>query len=425
MFKFSQKYNKRIVAILLTLFCLNSPLSQADTARRQNVIERTQGYSEGIDLIQIRQDTIRSFKADAGKNKVFNVDNVKVVSDGCGGYTQSSCGTPCCGQEECKNICSTNLSVGSHGSKYTCLETEQTSPCGMSCCGKLDCDNVCLNYRFDPCGGKNFTSKGYKCCGETDCANAECDYFTVTDSSEGGKAGIPCCGWWDCHNKACDNQVFVNSKVDSETGIPCCGAEDCHKVECGGKTKVDSLVYPDRTNLDCCGEENCHLIACDNYIETNTPTGIQACCGYDDCNYKRCEGKFSTTLPNGTVQACCGIKNCEEIVASTLSKQCIYAGSGMFGDGGKVYGSQFPYQDYIKKVSIENVGVGNAVANIYVNGSVVFGPIYSPYDAPIAFLNPIGYYPFSPSSTYEIRGTLYAEGMGLSAIFANVCAYYQ
>ena len=310
------RLKKPITLILLSAFMVTlAPSSIAEEARRQTVIERTKGYSKGVDLIDARQSSVKNFKGFAGKGKkVFSEDLKKqysaTSSSDCGGYKHninSGCeNIPCCGKEECSLPCTVNASLA-HGDNKTCLEAKQISDIyGRSCCGERDCYYTDMNFRMDACGGYTHTSNGQNCCGKEDCAAAECQYMTETSGEYGGSGikGQPCCGYQDCHLKECGGQI-ADSSISSGEELVCCGEEDCHYQKCDGFISVDSKV-DDRKDLECCGADNCHEVECDFHTSTNTPTGVQECCGYEDCHYKECEGKTSVTQSDGTVEICCG-----------------------------------------------------------------------------------------------------------------------
>ncbi|MBE6423110.1 hypothetical protein [Succinivibrio dextrinosolvens] len=305
---------KKVVAYISLLIFLTQNISFAaevlvDSGQRQTVLERTKQYAGKIDAIDVR------VKADLNFQK-----NLKVHSGGstsgenakCGGYTISSCGISCCGEQECKSVCSVNTSIA-HGN--TCLSEYTTSPCGMSCCGKADCDRVCYNYRTstvstEKCGGYIKTATGENCCGLEDCRNKNCNGYTSTTSADYG-IEQKCCGKQNCEDVKCD--YSHNTDVISGGNAKCCGTKDCYSKYCEEMTAVDSKVYPDKKNLACCGKVNCHQVECDGYTQTNTPSGIRSCCGYEDCRDKECQYRRTATNQKGEKVSCCGIEECGNI----------------------------------------------------------------------------------------------------------------
>ena len=278
---------------------------------RQNAVQRTQNYTQGVDLTHFRNQMIEGFRSDDGvtKGKIFGSTSTSgSTGTDCGGYTTSSCGLACCGQQECSTIC-TPSRTSAHGNKFTCTDPIQTSPCGMSCCGAKDCAKVCINYRFDACGGYTVTTgqwnpkaKGIKCCGKNNCHDVECGFNTTTNGDFGGK-----------------------------TGIQCCGAADCALKECDGHVSADSKFNPSLKNQPCCGADSCHKVECDNYVVTSTPTQQQVdCCGYDDCHYKHCEGVFETTNDSGQKWACCGKSACMNLSLMVAANKSQITGNDTF-----------------------------------------------------------------------------------------------
>ncbi len=353
-----------VINILLVLSLTTFPFrsATAEANRRQNVIERTVGYSEGVDLTKIRNNQISKFR---GSSSVFKKSptTTNTVSENCDGYTTSECGQTCCGKQECENICKFN-SIGAHGNKDTCLDSVNVSSCGMSCCGKEDCDSVCLNYRFDvcagyttspcgqkccgkdqcasvcdlvadegstsgdgasdnydPCGGYSLSPSGKRCCGEENCADVECDYYTSTDGTFGGVANRDCCGYADCRSTECDGFVFVDSKnKPTDKNLNCCGQENCYYVSCDRKIKTTGEYGgTGKPNLDCCGEADCHYKECEMEITTSGKYGGSGktnltCCGKENCHLTECEQSITTTGQYGGTGnkglTCCGIDNC-------------------------------------------------------------------------------------------------------------------
>ncbi|MBO5565599.1 MAG: hypothetical protein J5934_00060 [Succinivibrio sp.] len=297
---------------LLAVACLSAYLApfafsdaRADSGRRQNVEQRTLGYSAGVDLTELRNDTQKGWRKNSTTTE-YSGSSI-FSSDSCNGYTTSSCGLACCGKEECESICTSSV-TSAHGNQYTCYEEVQTSSCGKSCCGEQDCINVCLHYRMDPCNG----------------------YTVTTGEWNSAAAGLRCCGYDNCHAVECGFNTTTTGDSGGSAGLACCGATNCKLKECNGQIKVDSLVYPDQKDLPCCGAEMCHLVECDNYVSTNTPTGIQQCCGYDDCHYKECEGTFSVKNKAGNDVACCGIDACIAVGLTLESNKSKITGQDTF-----------------------------------------------------------------------------------------------
>ncbi|MBE6423099.1 hypothetical protein [Succinivibrio dextrinosolvens] len=304
---------KLISSCLLFVFSLQQLAYSAevlvDSGQRQTVLERTKQYAGNIDAVDVRTNATLSFQKNL---KVHSGGSTAGFGDKCGGYTTSACGTPCCGEKECKSVCSANMSVA-HGN--TCLSDYTTSWCGMSCCGKEDCDRVCYNYRtstvsVENCGGYIKTATGESCCGLEDCRNRNCGGYTSTVSADFGTEQ-KCCGKKNCEDVKCDYNH--STEVISGGTAKCCGTKDCYSKYCEDQTSVDSKVDPSKRNLECCGKANCHQVECDGYTQTNTPTGIQQCCGYEDCRNKECEYRRTATNEKGEKVACCGNLECTKI----------------------------------------------------------------------------------------------------------------
>ena len=372
------RLKKPITLLILTAFMTAlCPSSIAEEARRQTVIERTKGYSKGVDLIDVRQSSVKNFKGFAGKGKKVFSDDVKSLyksgEKDCEGYTHninSGCeNMPCCGKEECSLPCTVNGALA-HGDNKTCLEAKQISDIyGRSCCGEKDCYYTDMNFRMDACGGYTHTSNGQNCCGKEDCAAAECQYMTETSGEYGGSGikGQPCCGYQDCHLKECGGQV-ADTSISTGEELVCCGAEDCNYQKCDGFISVDSKV-DDRTDLECCGEENCHEVECDFHTSTNTPTGVQECCGYEDCHYKECEGKTSVTQPDGTVEICCGRENCKEKIDFSYAPGSYCYPDFVVGRTCKSVGSIFQY-DFLSGVTM-TAYVALGTVTLWFNGTAL------------------------------------------------------
>jgi hypothetical protein len=280
-----------------------------DSGQRQTVVERTMQYAGNVDALDIRVNANLNFQKNL---KVHSGGTTAGLKDKCEGYTVSSCGVPCCGQQECSSVCVANHSVA-HGD--SCLSEYNKSWCGMSCCGREDCDRVCYNYRtstvsVENCGGYIQTATGQSCCGLEDCRKKNCNGHTSVISADYG-IEQKCCGEKNCNDVKCD--YSHSTDVISGGTAKCCGTKDCYSKYCEEMTAVDSKVYPDKKNLECCGKVNCHLIECDGYVQTNTPSGVRQCCGYEDCRDKECQYRRSATNEKGEKVACCGILECGNI----------------------------------------------------------------------------------------------------------------
>lgn len=307
------KLKKIIASLLILSFILPQSVFCADvlqnTGQRQTVIERTKQYSSGLNDTKIRTEAALDFKKDI---KVHTNTNVTGQKGNCGGYTTSSCGIACCGQEECQSVCKANRTTV-HGHD-TCLEAVNTSWCGMSCCGADDCNRVCYNYRTTTastgnCGGYIKTATGASCCGFEDCRNKSCGGYTSTVHVDTGTE-MQCCGATNCNNVKCD--FNHSTEVISGGTASCCGIKDCYNKYCEGQTSTVPVSGANKgKTVECCGNSNCYNVKCDGYTRTNTPTGPKSCCGYEDCRNKECEDRFSTVDPNtGKTVACCGILDC-------------------------------------------------------------------------------------------------------------------
>ena len=306
-------YKRVISAIVALSIFFNSPVFSADvlvdSGQRQTVVERTKQYAGKVDAVEIRANATLNFQKNL---KVHSGDTTAGASDSCGGYTISACGVPCCGEKECKSVCTANMSVA-HGNQ--CLSDYTTSWCGMSCCGKEDCDRVCYNYRtttasVENCGGYIKTATGESCCGLEDCRNRSCGNYTSVITADYGTEE-KCCGETNCNDVKCDYNH--STEVISGGTAKCCGIKDCYSKYCEDITSVDSKVDPSKKNLQCCGKVNCHEVECDGYTQTNTPSGIQQCCGYEDCRDKECQYRRSAVNSKGETVACCGELECTKI----------------------------------------------------------------------------------------------------------------
>ena len=321
-------YKRVISAIVALSIFFNSPVFSADvlvdSGQRQTVVERTKQYAGKVDAVEIRANATLNFQKNL---KVHSGGSTSGASNSCGGYTISACGIPCCGENECKSVCTANTSVA-HGNQ--CLSDYTTSWCGMSCCGKEDCDRVCYNYRtttasVENCGGYIKTATGESCCGLEDCRNRSCGNYTSVITADYGTEE-KCCGETNCNDVKCDYNH--STEVISGGTAKCCGTKDCYSKYCEDITSVDSKVDPSKKNLQCCGKVNCHEVECDGYTQTNTPSGIQQCCGYEDCRDKECQYRRSAVNSKGETVACCGELECTKIETQKTYKEpvnnCIY-----------------------------------------------------------------------------------------------------
>ena len=308
---------KKIVASLLILsFILPQSVFCADvlqnTGQRQTVIERTKQYSSGLNDTKIRTEAALDFKKDI---KVHTNTNVTGQKGNCGGYTTSSCGIACCGQQECQSVCKANRTTV-HGHD-TCLEAVNTSWCGMSCCGADDCNRVCFNYRTSTasvgnCGGYIKTATGASCCGYEDCRKKSCGGYTSTVHVDTGTE-MQCCGATNCNNVKCD--FNHSTEVISGGTTSCCGIKDCYSKYCEGQTSTVPVSGANKgKTVECCGGSNCYNVKCDGYTRTNTPAGPMSCCGYEDCRNKECEYKTTAVNQKGQTVSCCGILECNNII---------------------------------------------------------------------------------------------------------------
>lgn len=285
------------------------------TGVRQNAIQRSMVYADGIDADKIRKMATDEYTATKTKSLPTK------INPQCNGYTTSSCGLTCCGKTECENICKDQL-MTAYG-KSTCLDgVYNSSYCGISCCGKADCERACINYRVTIDGkpadhGQCFpssvterdTGKTVSCCGYQDCREKECSgQLTVVNQDTGDT--LNCCGAKECNQMKCNGYTSAQN-VDTGVTYQCCGEYQCKQLECNGKLTVDSKIN-EGVKLSCCGTEDCESVACEGYTVANTPNGEVACCGYADCQNKKCEGQTAIEI-NGTVYACCGKENCNQV----------------------------------------------------------------------------------------------------------------
>ena len=294
------------------------------TGVRQNVIQRSMVYADGIDADKVRKMASDEYTATKTKSLPTKLNAE------CNGYTTSSCGLTCCGKTECETVCKDQL-MTAYG-KSTCLDgTYNSSYCGISCCGKADCERVCINYRVTINGepadhGQCFpssvterdTGKTVSCCGYQDCREKECSgQLTVVNQDTGDT--LNCCGAKECNQMKCNGYTSAQN-VDTGVSYQCCGEYQCKQLECNGKLTVDSKIN-EGVKLSCCGTEDCESVACEGYTVANTPKGEVACCGYADCQNKKCEGQTAVDV-NGTLYACCGKENCNQVYEDNKFKTC-------------------------------------------------------------------------------------------------------
>lgn len=294
------------------------------TGVRQNVIQRSMVYADGIDADKVRKMASDEYTATKTKSLPTKLNAE------CNGYTTSSCGLTCCGKTECETVCKDQL-MTAYG-KSTCLDgTYNSSYCGISCCGKADCERVCINYRVTINGepadhGRCFpssvterdTGKTVSCCGYQDCREKECSgQLTVVNQDTGDT--LNCCGAKECNQMKCNGYTSAQN-VDTGVSYQCCGEYQCKQLECNGKLTVDSKIN-EGVKLSCCGTEDCESVACEGYTVANTPNGEVACCGYADCQNKKCEGQTAVDV-NGTLYACCGKDNCNQVYEDNKFKGC-------------------------------------------------------------------------------------------------------
>ena len=294
------------------------------TGVRQNVIQRSMVYADGIDADKVRKMASDEYTATKTKSLPTKLNAE------CNGYTTSSCGLTCCGKTECETVCKDQL-MTAYG-KSTCLDgTYNSSYCGISCCGKADCERACINYRVTINGepadhGRCFpssvterdTGKTVSCCGYQDCREKECSgQLTVVNQDTGDT--LNCCGAKECNQMKCNGYTSAQN-VDTGVSYQCCGEYQCKQLECNGKLTVDSKIN-EGVKLSCCGTEDCESVACEGYTVANTPNGEVACCGYADCQNKKCEGQTAVDV-NGTLYACCGKENCNQVYEDNKFKGC-------------------------------------------------------------------------------------------------------
>lgn len=357
---FSQRLKTRVAKLLLPflLLCL-VPLSPTYAAngngQRQDVLQRTMQYAQGVDLVEIGRAAKDNWVKPRNRHGSGSVTG---MASRCDGYTMSECGKPCCGKRECELICQDNVTLA-HGGDM-CLSPIQTSECGMSCCGAEDCANVCLNYRIEgDCAGYSKTPDGQDCCGYEDCRRKACGSYTSVTSVSGDVRA--CCGRENCEKVRCDYQTETTGRWGGPQGVSCCGREDCYSKECNGQTSVDSRVDPNKTDLPCCGPENCNMVACDGYVSVQTPEGATSCCGYEDCHAKECQNMLYVQLENGQRVPCCGERYCNYL------KDCYTSG--------KIATCVMRFEDAAQGVTadLKNDSIGNAFTYIGIVGDNYWG----------------------------------------------------